>query len=318
MSVRARECCKPLVAPGAWDLHLRDMTATFSADLTLKQAQDALGEYGQWLAVDGDDRLTLGMLVAQNSTGPLRLGYGGWRDLLLGCQFLDGSENLITAGGRTVKNVAGYDLTKLMVGQHGCLGRLVTLTTRTYRKPSHALSCRFPTGGMDVGLLLGGDRRPQWLIRDEHGLCAGYLGDEQAIEFFVQQWSAEGDVVLERLTLEQAQALREGLWLGPTRQPRTLRASIPPATLDAFIAEAALTPGWAADAAFGVVVSHEPVHRWPAIAAAVRKVGGSATLWDGAAALVCGMDSGAVALLDRLKQRFDPQSRLSPLPRFVP
>ena len=59
----------------------------------------------------------LGRLVEHNSSGPLRLGYGAWRDLLLGCQFHNGRGELITAGGRTVKNVAGYDLTKFMVGQ---------------------------------------------------------------------------------------------------------------------------------------------------------------------------------------------------------
>jgi hypothetical protein len=316
MSVPARDPCKPLVAPGAFDLHLRDMTATFSADMTLKQAQDALAEHGQWLAADGDDRLTLGTLIAQNSTGPLRLGYGGWRDLLLGCQFLDGQDNLITAGGKTVKNVAGYDLTKLMVGQHGCLGRLVTVTTRTYRRPSHALCCWFPGSIGDVSALIGGEARPQWLIRDEQGLYAGYLGDEPAIEFFAARLSAAGDARIERLTLEREQRVRDGLWLGAARQPRTLRASIPPAKVDAFIAS--LTSGWAADAAFGVVVSHEPAHRWPAIAATARHVGGSATLWDGGSALVCGMDAHAAALLVRLKRAFDPQTRLSPLPQFTP
>jgi len=113
------------------DLQARDMTATFSADVTLAEAQRRLAEVGQWLAVDGDASWTLGRLVEMNSTGPLRLGYGAWRYLLLGCQFLNGRGELITAGGRTVKNVAGYDLTKFMVGQGWLFGRIVTITTRT-------------------------------------------------------------------------------------------------------------------------------------------------------------------------------------------
>src|SRR5215212_8366616 len=134
----------PIVSPGDMELHERDMTATFSADVTLAAAQERLAAIGQWLPVDGDASWTLGRLVEINSTGPLRLGYGAWRDLLLGCQFLNGAGELITAGGRTVKNVAGYDLTKFMVGQGGVFGRLVTLTTRTYRRPTVALLARFP------------------------------------------------------------------------------------------------------------------------------------------------------------------------------
>ncbi len=132
----------PLVAPGESDLHQRDMTATFSVDLTLGQVQSQLAAIGQWLPIDGDPSVTLATLVETNSTGPLRLGYGAWRDLLLGVQFTNGRGELITAGGRTVKNVAGYDLTKFMVGQSGVFGRLVTITARTYRRPVSALLVR--------------------------------------------------------------------------------------------------------------------------------------------------------------------------------
>ena len=62
----------PLVPPGGSDLHNRDMTATFSADLTLAQVQTQLAQIGQWLPIDGDASWTLGRLVETNSTGPLR------------------------------------------------------------------------------------------------------------------------------------------------------------------------------------------------------------------------------------------------------
>src|SRR6476646_4802574 len=129
----------PLVAPGEADLHVRDMTATFSAALTLSDVQRRLAEVGQWLPIDGDHAATLRELVEQNSTGPLRLGYGAWRDLLLGVQFQNGRGELITAGGRVVKNVAGYDLTKFIVGSAGVFGRIITVTTRTWLRPAGAL-----------------------------------------------------------------------------------------------------------------------------------------------------------------------------------
>src|SRR5829696_6879676 len=113
---------EPLVPPGGHELLARDMTAIFSADCTLRFAQDKLAELNQWLPVDGDPDATLGSLIDTNSTGPLRLGFGGWRDLLLGAQFTNGKGELITAGGRTVKNVAGYDLTKFVAGGFGIFG----------------------------------------------------------------------------------------------------------------------------------------------------------------------------------------------------
>src|SRR5947209_12552871 len=98
---RFRAPRQPLVAPGEIDCHVRDMTATFSADVTLGEAQAKLAEFGQWLPIDGDSAQTIGTLVSTDSTGSLRLGYGAWRDLLLGAQFINGRGELITAGGRT-------------------------------------------------------------------------------------------------------------------------------------------------------------------------------------------------------------------------
>ena len=57
---------------------------------------------------------------------------------MLGCQFRIATGERITAGGRTMKNVAGYDLTKFMVGQGGVFGQVETIVTRTYRRPSGA------------------------------------------------------------------------------------------------------------------------------------------------------------------------------------
>ena len=96
----------PLVAAGAVDHQAQDLTVTAAADVTLATLQQKLAEYEQWLAIDGDPNHTLGELVETNSTGPLRLGFGAWRDLLLGVQFTTPSGKFITAGAATMKNVA--------------------------------------------------------------------------------------------------------------------------------------------------------------------------------------------------------------------
>src|SRR5258705_3446708 len=177
MAIEFRSNHTPLVAPGGMECFARDMTVTISADVTLSAAQAKLAELNQWLPIDGHVQSAVGELVESNSTGPLRLGYGGWRDLLLGVQFLNGKGELITAGGRTVKNVAGYDLTKFMVGQRGIFGRLVTVTTRTYRKPSGSVLARFEPDVRTILRMIPTPSRPQWAILNAAGLWCGYLGD---------------------------------------------------------------------------------------------------------------------------------------------
>src|SRR5436305_3441564 len=114
-----------LVQPGQIEHFVADLTVTASADVTLEQLQHTLARGDQWLPIDGNPKRTLGELVESNSTGPLRLGFGAWRDMLLGVQFTTRSGRRITAGARTMKNVAGYDLSKFMVGQRGVFGNLL-------------------------------------------------------------------------------------------------------------------------------------------------------------------------------------------------
>src|SRR5438128_4583265 len=173
MAIEFRPTHSPLVAPGGVECFARDMTVTISADVTLSGAQAKLAELNQWLPIDGDLQSAVGELVESNSTGPLRLGYGGWRDLLLGVQFLNGKGELITAGGRTVKNVAGYDLTKFMVGSYGIFGKVVTITTRTYKRPTDAILATFEPDVGKLNLLLTTTCRPQWALVNGYSLLCG-------------------------------------------------------------------------------------------------------------------------------------------------
>src|SRR5580704_11897690 len=160
------------------------MTATFGADVTLTAAQEQLSTLDQWIPIDGDPASPIGDLIAFNSTGPLRLGYGAWRDMLLGLQFTNGRGELISAGGRTMKNVAGYDLTKFMVGSAGMFGKIIAVTARTYRRPQAALIARFPTDGKIVGTLIPTSLRPQWAMLTADALLCGYLGDRRTVDYY--------------------------------------------------------------------------------------------------------------------------------------
>src|SRR5207249_3161430 len=74
-------------------------------------------------------------IIAHNVSGPLRLTHGTCRDLLLGLRYFDATGTLITVGGRTVKNVAGYDVTRLMVGSLNTLGLIADANLRTAAIP---------------------------------------------------------------------------------------------------------------------------------------------------------------------------------------
>ncbi len=117
-----------------------DFTVTVESGTKLSDLATLLAKEGQLLAVDPafSDRATIGGIVATADTGALRQRYGGLRDMLIGVQFVRYDGRLAKAGGRVVKNVAGYDLMKLMTGSYGTLGVLSELTFRLY--PIQAVS----------------------------------------------------------------------------------------------------------------------------------------------------------------------------------
>jgi glycolate oxidase FAD binding subunit len=106
-----------------------DVTATAQAGMTLRDLNAALRTHGQWLPLDSAfDGATVGGLVATNDAGPLRHRNGTPRDLVIGITLALTDGRLIKAGGSVVKNVAGYDLGKLMAGSHGTLAGIVDVT----------------------------------------------------------------------------------------------------------------------------------------------------------------------------------------------
>lgn len=304
---------EPLVGPGGIDRHVRDMTATVSADVTLATLQSELAGHGQWLPIDGDSAQSIGTLVSTDSTGPLRLGYGAWRDLLLGVQFTNGQGELITAGGRTVKNVAGYDLTKFMVGQRGIFGRPVTITTRTYRRPAAALLAQYaPDPGL-LGKWIPGSLRPQWAILTRDALLCGYLGDEPTIEFYQSAVGGAAPIEMIGRTLEEDIAHRSKLWRA--EGPVVFRASVPPTRLGQMVAS---LDGyqWSADAAFGIVLGSCEGNAIGSIREAASRAEGTVRFFEGpfGAPLELSTTRSERQIIERLKRSFDPDNNLEPLP----
>jgi glycolate oxidase FAD binding subunit len=120
-----------------------DFTVTVQAGLPLQSLQAELATAGQWLAIDwpwgsgpaGESSGTVGGLIARGLAGGLRQRYLGVRDQLIGLELLRADGTAARAGGKVVKNVAGYDLMRLFSGSWGSLGLITELTLRTYPLP---------------------------------------------------------------------------------------------------------------------------------------------------------------------------------------
>ena len=123
-----------------------DQIVTVEAGVRLASLQDSLARAGQMLALDSPwaSRTTLGGLVATNAFGPLRTRYGSIRDLIIGITLVRADGTEARGGGKVVKNVAGFDLPKLMVGSLGTLGFISTVTFRLHPRPEIARMVLFP------------------------------------------------------------------------------------------------------------------------------------------------------------------------------
>jgi glycolate oxidase FAD binding subunit len=114
-----------------------DQIVAAEAGMTLARLQEVVGAHGQRLAIDPPlpARATIGGIVAANAFGPLRTRYGSIRDLIIGISIVRADGVIAHGGGKVVKNVAGFDLPKLMVGSFGTLGMIATATFRLHPLP---------------------------------------------------------------------------------------------------------------------------------------------------------------------------------------
>jgi glycolate oxidase FAD binding subunit len=121
-----------------------DQVVVVEAGITLSALQAVLADKGQRLACDPPlaNRATVGGLLATNAFGPLRTRHGSLRDLLIGVSILRADATVARGGGKVVKNVAGFDLPKLMVGALGTLGMIETATFRLHPVPEVSVTLR--------------------------------------------------------------------------------------------------------------------------------------------------------------------------------
>jgi glycolate oxidase FAD binding subunit len=347
-----------LVSTGRLDQVLEhaagDLVVRAQAGVRLADLQTALAPAGQWLALDPPEpRATVGGVVAANASGPRRLRYGTVRDLIIGITVVLADGTVARAGGKVVKNVAGYDLAKLFCGSLGTLGMVAEVIFRLHPVPA---ATSVVTLQVDTPTQLG--QAVRRLLRSPL--------EPSAIELTVDEWGWPGrlTVVFEgiRPGVEAQAAAAAGL-LGPVGEAavagpgRTaaalsqlgalpfekaeyaLKATCPPAELPGVLAE--LVGGgrqrWggpvSVHAGTGVLWlasghregdlpadSPEMPRVVRAIIEARERVaarGGSLVVVKAPPELkravdVWGPATDALGLMRRVKERFDPDRRLSP------
>lgn len=124
-----------------------EFTFTALAGTPVREIRAALGERGQYLPFEpvlAEAGSTLGGAVAAGINGPGRWRYGGLRDFILGVRFVDGEGRLLRLGGKVVKNAAGFDVPKLLVGSAGRLGVIAEMTFKVFPRPLAWRTVRLP------------------------------------------------------------------------------------------------------------------------------------------------------------------------------
>jgi glycolate oxidase FAD binding subunit len=122
-----------------------DLTVSVEAGCTIETLQDTLAQHGQRIAIDPlwPEHATVGGLLSTNDSGTLRIRYGGLRDLIIGATIALPDGTLASSGGKVVKNVAGYDLPKLVTGALGTLGVITRAVFRLHPLPHQVRSFTF-------------------------------------------------------------------------------------------------------------------------------------------------------------------------------
>jgi len=161
-----------------------DLTCTVETGVRLSELRTVLAAAGQRLSLDPPGDPTIGALLARNVSGPLRHRYGAPRDLVLGTTVVLGDGTIANAGGKVVKNVAGYDLARLVCGSEGRLALIARASFRLHPLPKTARTLVVESDDVAhvVGALVRSQLQPSALDVLQPGRVAVlFEGSERAV-----------------------------------------------------------------------------------------------------------------------------------------
>jgi glycolate oxidase FAD binding subunit len=214
-----------------------DLTATVQAGITLEALRDELTARHLWLPIEPPGRpdRTIGSVIATGTAAALRQGFGPIRDHVLGCTVVTGDGRIVESGGRVVKNVAGYDLTKLHVGGFGGFGAITEVHLRLRAQPETDTTIT-STGNrhslVDAGRQILAARidlaalellSPPVAANREWTLAVRLTGTSAGISAELQRVTKETGLVWERLTTDRALVFWNLVARAPLGGPITIR-----------------------------------------------------------------------------------------------
>ncbi|MBO1326537.1 FAD-binding protein [Acetobacter sp. TBRC 12305] len=328
-----------------------DLVIRAGAGITLDELEAILLAKGQYLpfeppryaALYGTDprRCTLGGAVATALSGPRRILSGAVRDFVLGVEGVNGQGDVFKAGGRTMKNVTGYDLAKLVTGSHGTLAALTSVTIKVLPAPRAEISLVLPAAGLaeDTALFsairalplgVGGLARRmndggtcEVVIRVE-GTQPGVAGNRQVLEGLLQKRGGAHVLVQEESQAQWAD-IRELACLHPRADELVWRVNLPATAVTEFVARAREAGcinrffiDWAGGVVFSTMRGVQPevdVLRYRKMA---ESIGAKATMLRAPCAVLTRFgafpptSSGVAALAARTRAAFDPAGILNP------
>jgi glycolate oxidase FAD binding subunit len=341
---------------GVREFNPGDFTITVAAGTPLVEVQEALGHQGQWLSVDapwgdGDGAAagSIGGLVARGLAGGYRQRYLGVRDQLIGLALMRADGITARAGGKVVKNVAGYDLMRLFTGSWGSLGLITELTLRTLPRPPLRRSVCFQGEVEDLAGL------SRWLLSSSlsperidwwNGSLAAAAGLDPEPLLLIGLASVDAGTLQEQVRCLQERstlqarvldAATTGAWLARARGgaggPGTitgaapawlLRLGVSPDRLETLMQDPALA-GLAVDMAAGSGLGlawSDPTEPLPALTSSqvstlrslCGELGGHLTVLrqPPRAGLPAWLDAPSRPLIEAIKRRFDPAGQLAP------
>ncbi|MDX2243290.1 MAG: FAD-binding oxidoreductase [Leptolyngbyaceae cyanobacterium bins.302] len=331
-----------------------DLTVTVDAGMKFAELQQILAKAGQFLAIDPTypDQATIGGIVATADTGSLRQRYNSVRDMLLGISFVRADGQVAKAGGRVVKNVAGYDLMKLFTGSYGTLGILTQLTFRVYPLPQASqtivLTGAAPAIAQLNQTILKSSLTPvsvdlisasvvqQLGIGAGIGLVARFQSiaasvQEQTSKVFAlgQSFQVSSQTFVDEAEIAFWQRLQDCMTPATTTGAIACKIGIQPSqTIELLQADQLSHPGWYAQihAASGLgKLFIQDACITPTALTQIRAIceenRGFLTILEAPIAFkqqieVWGYSGNALSLMRQIKQQFDPSDRLSPH-RFV-
>ena len=308
-----------------------DLVVVAEAGVRLADLQSSLAEHGQLLGLDPPEQgATLGGVVSANASGPRRLAYGTVRDLLIGTTVVLADGTVAKAGGKVVKNVAGYDLGKLYTGAHGSLGVVVSTTWRLHPLP--------PARRVVVVDLADGAQAGQMAIALNRStltpsaveLVGTASGPGQLVVVFesiAESVAAQADAARDLLGGgTSADDVPDGFGARPGGPADVvLRIAHVPTGLQTALAALPAGTRLSASVATGVTYAAVAADQAPAVLPrlreALRPVDGTAVVLRAPDDLRGALDhwgpvGDSLDLMRKVKARFDPEGRMSP-GRFV-